>query len=106
MDNKNEPKLVYVGNSHGFMGIKIEEGKIEVHVPKVYREKSKKELLAFLESISLAKTINNEDIESGDNEFVGEMWPIESYLWIINDYLENGYFYNREKKYFNDNKGK
>ena len=27
-------------------------------------------------------------------------------LWILNDYLENGYYFNREKKYSHDNKGK
>ncbi|WP_281518342.1 LlaJI family restriction endonuclease [Thomasclavelia cocleata] len=112
MNNENnELKLIPVENSNKFMGIKINKNKIEVYVPKIYRKnlnekKKRQELLKFLDSISLAKNLNNDNIELGDNDFVGEMWPIESFLWIIKDYFENGYFYNSEKKYSKDNKGK
>lgn len=51
----------------------------------------------FLKSISLTNAKSNANIKSSDNDLVGEMWPIESYVWIIKDYLENGYFYNRKE---------
>ena len=92
MNNENnELKLIPVENSNKFMGIKINKNKIEVYVPKIYRKnlnekKKRQELLKFLDSISLAKNLNNDNIELGDNDFVGEMWPIESFLWIIKDY--------------------
>ena len=34
------------------------------------------------------------------------LWPINSYLWMIQDYLENGFYYNREKIYTNSFSGK
>ncbi len=57
-----------------------------------------------MNSISLAKNINYEKIKKGKDE--SEIWPFESYLWIINDYLENGYYFNREKFYSNSYCGK
>lgn len=109
--NEIKLELVPVENNEYFFGIKIKEDKIKLYVPKIYRENSNlkcknREILMYLKSLSLAKTLNSENIESSDNDFVGEMWPIDSYLWIIKDFLENGYFYNWEKKYFKDNKGK
>ena len=92
------------------MGIKINDNMVELHVPQIFHKNTDKkeyrlELLRFLHSLSLATT-KSEDVQISDNELVGEMWPIESYFWMINDYFENGYYFNREKKYFHDNKGK
>lgn len=109
--NENEYKLIHVKEADEFIGIKIDGNIIEIYVPEIYREstnfkQSRQEILMFLKSISLTNAKSNANIKSSDNDLVGEMWPIESYVWIIKDYLENGYFYNREKKYFNDGKGK
>lgn len=106
-----KPEVQSVKNSNEFVGIKIEEGSLKIFIPKVLRlsenEKIKnKELLLFLKSILLAKTIKNEKIQITDNDEVGEMWPIDSYIWLINDYLENGYYYNREKQISKNRSGK
>lgn len=95
--------------SNDFMGIKIDNDCMEVCVPKIFRKNVDdkiyhRELLRFLQSLSLAAM--KADGQISDNDLVGEMWPIESYLWIINDFFENGYYFNREKKYYHDNKGK
>lgn len=105
------PKIKYVRNSKEFVGIKIDDDSLKIYVPEVFRlsedEKIKnKELLLFLKSISLAQTIRQEHIKSTDNVDAGNMWPIDSYLWLINDYLENGYYYNREKKTSRNKSGK
>lgn len=107
---ENEPKLIFVKKPNNFMGIKINDNMVELHVPQIFHKNTDKkeyrlELLRFLHSLSLATT-KSEDVQISDNELVGEMWPIESYFWMINDYFENGYYFNREKKYFHDNKGK
>lgn len=100
-------KIVPVDKSNGFVGIKIDEGIVKVFVPKVFREDEdwKKDIRLFLKSIEIAKTKNTENINKGSNN-TDNVWPIDSYLWLINDYLENGLYYNREKKISRSNSGK
>ena len=93
---ENEPKLIFVKKPNNFMGIKINDNMVELHVPQIFHKNTDKkeyrlELLRFLHSLSLATT-KSEDVQISDNELVGEMWPIESYFWMINDYFENGYY--------------
>ena len=101
-----EPKINYVDKSTDFVGICLNEGNVEINVPQVFRkeENYKKDLLLFLNSISLAKTVDKEKINSGTKD--NDIWPFESYLWIIKDYLDNGFYYNREKVYSNSYSGK
>lgn len=100
-------KIVPVDKSNSFVGIKIDEGIVKVFVPKVFREDEdwKKDIRLFLKSIEIAKTKNAENINKGSNN-TDNAWPIDSYLWLINDYLENGLYYNREKKISRSNSGK
>lgn len=100
-------KIVPVDKSNSFVGIKIDEGIVKVFVPRVFREDEdwKKDIRLFLKSIEIAKTKNTENINKGSNN-IDNAWPIDSYLWLINDYLENGLYYNREKKLSRSNSGK
>lgn len=103
------PKIYYVHKANDFVGIRIDKNNIEIFVPKMFREshyirERNKDLLVFLKTISIAKTIENKGICSNNED--STLMPIESYMWLINDYLENDFFYNREKRYSRDNKGK
>ncbi len=100
-------KIVPVDKSNSFVGIKIDEGIVKVFVPRVFREDEdwKKDIRLFLKSIEIAKIKNAENINKGSNN-TDNAWPIDSYLWLINDYLENGLYYNREKKLSRSNSGK
>lgn len=102
-----EPKINPVTKSNDFVGIRIENGEINIYVPQVFRKETnyKRDLLLFLKSISLAKTLEKEKLDKGSNNH-DSAWPINSYLWIIKDYLENGFYYNREKVYSNSYSGK
>ena len=101
-----EPKINFVEKSTDFVGIKLNKDEIEIYVPQVFRkeENYKRDLLLFLNSISLAKTVELEKVKKGNKE--SQIWPFDSYLWMIKDYLENGYYYNLEKKYSNSYNGK
>lgn len=101
-----EPKINFVEKSTDFVGIKLNKNEIEIYIPQVFRkeENYKRDLLLFLNSISLAKTIEHENIRKGKKE--EEIWPFNSYLWIINDFLESGYYHNREKTYSDSHNGK
>ena len=102
-----ELKINSVEKSNDFVGIRIEDGEINIYVPQVFRKETnyKRDLLLFLKSISLAKTLEKEKLDKGSNN-LDNVWPINSYLWIIKDYLENGFYYNREKVYSNSYSGK
>lgn len=108
MMNKDDTILVNsnlilqkVRKSDEFVGIKIVDKKINIFVPQVFRydkDTFYKDILLFLKSISLAETIQKEYVKKGKNN-LSSIWPFDSYLWIIKDYIENGYYYNREKAF-------
>lgn len=102
-----EPKINPVTKSNDFVGIRIEDGEINIYVPQVFRKEQnyKRDLLLFLKSISLIGKPDKVKLNKGSNN-LDNVWPINSYLWIIKDYLENGFYYNREKVYSNSYSGK
>lgn len=105
LKNKN---IIKQENANDFMGIKIKEGEPYIYVPQTFRisenlTERNKTLLIFLRSISLA-TKQNEKINQSQNK--GDQWPLDSYLWIIYDFIDNGFYYNREKIFFNGVNGK
>lgn len=95
-------KIEPVVNANDFIGISINNGQITIKTPLCFRIDEddkilKKNLILFLKSISIA-TKDHEYIKNNGN-LVGEIWPIDSYLWIIKDFVENGFYYKREKTY-------
>lgn len=106
MKATKEINIVPVEKSNSFMGLKFENNSINLYVPQFFRtEKNwKSDVLLFLKSLSLANTFEKKKLNNGDSNNL--IWPIDSYLWIIKDYIENGFYYNREKKYSNSNSGK
>ena len=99
--------VIPVEKSNDFVGIKFENNSVNLFVPQVFRqdENRKQDLLLFLKSLSIAKSSEKESVKTG-KKVNNEVWPIDSYLWIIHDYLENGFYYNREKVYSKSNSGK
>lgn len=102
-----ELKINSVGKSNDFVGIRIEDGEINLYVPQVFRKEKnyKRDLLLLLKSISLIGNPDKEKLNKGSDD-TKDFWPINSYLWMIQDYLENGFYYNREKIYTNSFSGK
>lgn len=91
-----ELKIKRVSNSNEFVGIKINNNEVELHIPEVFREDKNRKLdvLLFLDSLALSKKPRVESLKEGSTT-LEKIWPISSYLWIIQDYLENGFYYNR-----------
>lgn len=101
--------LEFIENSNDPMGVEFKDGILTFKVPKTFRKEedekiNRQNLLLFVKSLNLSDTEQRPEIRKSDEE--GGTWPIDSYLWIIRDFLENGYYYNREKKYSNNAKGK
>lgn len=94
-----------------FIGIKISNNQIEFHYPETYvlsndDDGLRKDILAILRTVSLAKT-KSSDMSSYNAKHVNNnVFPLGAYLWIINDYLTYGRYENREKVYEHSIKGK
>lgn len=98
---------------NSFIGIKIKNNIIEFYYPESYQladyksnfKEFRKDILSILGTIKIAKTLslNKAKIESSlsNNNFA-----IFSYLWIIKDYLNNGFYVNREKEFKTNQRGK
>ena len=90
--------IIHQNNAKSFVGVEINRGFINCYVPMFFRcnsvlnRKDKKNIIKVLESINISKrNIKEEIINLNENES-GSYWPIESYLWIIRDYIENGIY--------------
>lgn len=113
--NKEHIKLHSVTNenNNSFVGIKIKEDKIDLYYPEAYDMASinnmfefRQDVLDLLRTISLAKTKSNINNEIKNNLTTNESFTLISYLWLINDYLVNGLYFNREKVYKENQRGK
>ncbi len=94
-----------------FVGIKIFNNHIEFHYPETYHlsdndDGLRKDILAILRTVSLAKTKTSEMSSYNTHHKEGYVFPLGAFLWIINDYLTYGRYENREKKYEHGVKGK
>lgn len=94
-----------------FVGLKIIGNQTNFYYPIAYDFKEdsatlKSDIVAVLKTISIAKTKKREKAElfterNSDNDFA-----LSSYLWVINDFLTNGFYINREKVYKTNQNGK
>ena len=95
-----------------FIGIKIKNNRIDFYYPETYNfdessiEKSREDVLAILQTISIAKTHSDSRIKVESSFSNNEAIPLLSYLWIIRDYLMNGFYVNREKVVKKNQRGK
>lgn len=94
-----------------FVGIKCEDGDISIHFPLGYEiSKEEKELrkdIILLMNV-LAANIDRKDSEilSTSRNFDEVQFPIQSYMAIISDYFERGYFKEQEIQYTVSKRGK
>ncbi|HBE98789.1 MAG TPA: hypothetical protein DDW18_01910, partial [Firmicutes bacterium] len=95
-----------------FVGIKIKSNKIDFYYPETYHfddsslEKSRNDVLAILQTISIAKTHSDSRFKVESSFSNNEAIPLLSYLWTIKDYLKNGFYVNREKVLKKNQRGK
>ena len=108
-EKKAKPQLIcnYTGKLSGneFVGLKFENGKLTVNFPIGYapsenEKDSRKDILNLISVLSTFSDhkdsfYNNSDLKNADKvEF-----PIHAYLFIINNFLNNGYYIERETTY-------
>lgn len=98
------PHSVTGKTDDSFVGLKIIGNDIHFFYPESYHfdedaDTVRSDIIDMLRTISIAKTtatepskINNKNTNAGD-------FALLSYLWVIKDYLTNGFYINREKLY-------
>jgi hypothetical protein len=100
-----------VDNASDFIGYKITNEGVEIYKPTLLRfspfELSlKKDIVSFLKTLSIGYT--KDEIYYNALKLNSNLtsWPIDSYIWILKDYLENGVFFAYEKEYNHNSGGK
>lgn len=115
MNNDKKIILHSVTNEehNSFVGLRIKNGEIHFHYPESYdlSDKNDKKLFRYdviniIRTISLAKSKTATNNLSDNGVHQSEQFALMSYLWIIRDYLSNGYYRNSEKIYSINGKGK
>lgn len=96
-----------------FIGIKIKNSMIDFYYPETYDISKEDDIInlrndifAILKTISLAKTFSESDDKIENKFSINGQFALMSYLWIINDYLTNGIYINREKTLKINQRGK
>ena len=115
MNNDKKIVLHPVTNEehNSFVGIRIKNDEIHLHYPESYELSPQEDKKAFrhdviniLRTISLAKSKSTPNNTSNSGIAQSDRFAVMSYLWIIRDYLSNGYYRNSEKIYRTNGKGK
>ena len=115
MNNEKKIILHSVTNEehNSFVGLRIKNGEIHFHYPESYdlsddndKKSFRYDVVNIIRTISLAKSKTSSSSLSDSGVHQSEQFAIMSYLWIIRDYLSNGYYRNSEKIYSVNGKGK
>lgn len=100
-------------NNNSFVGIKIRNDIVNLYYPECYNLRGidninefRKDVIDLLNTISIAKTYSNDTSLTSSNYKDNNENVMLSYLWLINDYLINGIYKNREKVYKLNQNGK
>ena len=104
-----------------FVGIKYTENDIQVYYPETFRWKSDAPVTlsaskleedislgirTIINSIEYAKTHSKEKTMQNDSFDGEESFAMKSYLWIMQDFISNGAYKNREIVFKVNQKGK
>lgn len=97
--------------SDSFVGVKYEHNDVKIIFPLGFRLSTiENDLLLDVKTlfklIKIVKEKNVDYSEIGSASFSAQGLPIDSYQWIIEDYLKNGIFVDNETEYMSDKKGK
>lgn len=98
--------------SLGRVGIKFEEESISIYFPLGYdipsdNEKNlqRKSVIDLLTTMSLSK-LKDDGTEHKNQGGDSADFPIHAYLWILNDYMNNGLYNETEKVFLQSQRGK
>lgn len=115
MNNEKKIILHSVTNeeNNSFVGLRIRNDEIHFHYPESYsianisnKKSFRNDIINIIRTIALAKSKTSTNKQSDSGLASSEQFAIMSYLWIIRDFISNGYYHNSEKIYRTNGKGK
>ena len=120
----NEDKRIYLVRStnednNAFVVVRIRQESIEFHYPESYDlagiegvstikdlKSFRRDMVDILHTISLAQTRTASTQKTENGVSTSKNFNFMSYLWLIRDYISNGFYRNTEKIYRQNSKGK
>ena len=105
------PHAVTGKTDDSFVGLKIMGSEIHFYYPESYRfslesATVRSDIIDMLRTISIAKTTSSEKAHAHNKRKQEGEFALLSYLWVINDYLANGFYINRERIYKTNQSGR
>lgn len=95
---------------NSFIGLKIIDNQIHFYYPESYHidtsNYERDDLLDLLKTISIAKTCSSDTSNTFDSYINGSESALLSYIWILEDYLNNGFYINSEKCFKTNHNGR
>lgn len=109
--NNFYPHSVTGKTDDSFIGLKIVGNEIHFYYPESYRFDVKSptvrnDIIDLLRTIAIAKTSSQSLSQANNKANRTNEFALMSYLWVINDFLANGFYINREKIYRANQSGK
>lgn len=94
-----------------YVGIRFYEDEVKVYFPLGYEIPSensecRKSIMNLMKTIAIGNHLINSDSTLSISNGKEEEIPFNSFLWIINDYLNNGLYTDKEKIYKKNQNGK
>ena len=105
------PHMVTGKSDDSFVGFKIKGNEIHFYYPESYRfniesATMRSDVVDLLRTISIAKTKSAAFSQANNITNKTGEFALISYLWVINDFLANGFYINREKIYKSNQSGR
>ena len=95
------PHIATAEDNNSFVGLKIEGNYIHFYFPESYHFDSdnfeRDDFLDLLKTINIAKSFSNENAATYDSHIDESELALLSYIWVIEDYLKNGFYINTER---------
>ena len=94
-----------------YVGIKFIDDEVKVYFPLGYEvpeenSECRKSIINLMKIISVGNHLINSDSKLLTNDGKEDQIPFNSFVWVINDYLNNGLYVDREKIYKQNQNGK
>ena len=94
-----------------YVGIKFIDEEVKVYFPLGYEipeenAECRKSIINLMKTISIGNRLINSDSKLSMNNGKEDEIPFNSFIWIINDYLNNGLYTDKEKVYKQNQNGK
>ena len=122
MDSDNKRIHLYIStneDNNAFVGVRIKSDRIDFHYPESYDiagvdgqtevkdiKMFRRDMIDILHTISLSKTRSFATQKTENGVASTKNFAFMSYLWMIRDYMANGFYRNTEKIYRKNAKGK